>query len=285
MLDQSSFQSRIQFADFLEMLVLATGNRAISQHQIVSSMPSDWIVDDFRLSVALKEMKRRQLILGARYPFSVEDGFVVHHSRGDRYKLLLVLSYATLLKGDAAGGTLQAAEMFEASVERSLSTFLGSNTQVVNFGWPSRSGRPPEFPAAVAWLAGKMGIDVGSAYRSPKRKDGGVDLILWKDFQDKRIGLPVVLCQVTIQRDFVPKSRDIDRRIWSGWLAMDTDPMVALCVPFVLDNNEDWFEVARNALPLDRLRLCGEGLEDQAATQDEQDLIDAVIGRVADEIQ
>lgn len=286
MLDQSRFRSTVQFADFLELLILGRGSQSISRHALHASMPSHWVVEDLHLSVGLREMSRRQEILTDRYPFSVEDGFVVHHGGGSLYKSMLSLSALHHVLGDSMeNGSEGVAEVFEVVVERALSSFLGANTRVVNFGWPSRSGRPAEFPAAVSWLAHQMGIDAGVAYRNPRRKDGGVDLVVWKDFRDRRVGVPVVLCQVTIQRNFVPKSRDIDRRIWAGWLAMDTEPIVALCVPFVLEKNEEWFEVSRNALPLDRLRLCGECVDSSAISEDEETIIARVLARVADGTQ
>lgn len=285
MLEQSHFRSTVQFADFLELMILGRGSESTSRHALLESLPEHWVVEDLHLSVALKEMNRRREILKEKYPFSVEDGFVVHRGGGAQYKSMLAISSASNVLSDIQGsGSRDIPSLFESVVERSLSFFLGANTEVLNFGWPSRNGRPAEFPAAVSWLAEKMGIDAGVAYRNPRRKDGGVDLILWKNFGDKRVGVPVVLCQVTVQRNFVPKSRDVDRRIWSGWLAMDTEPIVALCVPFILENNEDWFEVSRNALPLDRLRLCVEGVEGEGISGDEQWLISQVVGAVSDEI-
>ena len=64
-----------------------------------------------------------------------------------------------------------------------------------------------------------------------------------------------MLVQCTLERDFVHKSRDIDRRIWAGWLAFDADPLTALAIPHVVPREEDWREMASNVIVLDRIRL------------------------------
>jgi hypothetical protein len=61
--------------------------------------------------------------------------------------------------------------------------------------------------------------------------------------------------QCTLERDFVHKSRDIDRRVWAGWLAFDADPLTALAIPHVVPKEEDWREMASNVIVLDRIRL------------------------------
>jgi hypothetical protein len=100
-----------------------------------------------------------------------------------------------------------------------------------------------------------MGIALGQSYRPPRRQDGGVDVVAWRPFDDGRRGFPVVLVQCTLQRDFVQKSRDIDLRTWSGWLAFDADPLTALAIPYTVASDESWNEMAANVIVLDRLRL------------------------------
>jgi hypothetical protein len=58
-----------------------------------------------------------------------------------------------------------------------------------------------------------------------------------------------------LQRDFLAKSRDIDLRLWAGWLEMDRDPFVILAVPKTIAPGEIWNEISANAIILDRIRL------------------------------
>jgi hypothetical protein len=145
--------------------------------------------------------------------------------------------------------------LFEEFVALILTEYLGSNSHALAFGWPSKLGRPQEFNLAIEWLAAKMGIEPGSAFRPPRRKDGGVDVVAWKNFGDKRSGFPIYLVQCTLQRDFLPKSRDIDLRLWAGWLEMDRDPLAVLAVPKTISPGELWNEISANAIVLDRIRL------------------------------
>jgi hypothetical protein len=137
-----------------------------------------------------------------------------------------------------------------------LRQLLGPGSHALRFGWPSEVGRPQEFSRAVAWLAETMKIKIGSGYRPPRRKDGGVDVVAWRSFPDGRPGFPIVLCQCTIETDFIHKARDVDLRLWSTWLGFDSEPALVLAIPGTVGRNEDWNEIARNCILLERLRLA-----------------------------
>jgi hypothetical protein len=100
-----------------------------------------------------------------------------------------------------------------------------------------------------------MRVPVGTAYRPPYAKDGGVDVVAWRSFPDGRSGFPVLLAQVTLEKDYVHKAADVDVRVWSGWLALDHDPATALAIPDVVATGEDWNSLAARTVVLDRLRL------------------------------
>lgn len=95
----------------------------------------------------------------------------------------------------------------------------------------------------------------------PEKKDGGVDLFVWKSFSDKRPGIPIMLVQCTIKDDFINKIGDIDLKLWSNWLSSDLEPLVALAIPGVVTKDEVWSEITTRGILLDRLRLiesCGD---------------------------
>ena len=64
-----------------------------------------------------------------------------------------------------------------------------------------------------------------------------------------------MLTQVSIEKDYVHKARDIDIRVWSGWLSLDHDPATALAIPEVVATGVDWDSLAARTVILDRLRL------------------------------
>jgi hypothetical protein len=96
---------------------------------------------------------------------------------------------------------------------------------------------------------------LGNAFRPPRKKDGGVDLFVWKSFSDNQPGIPVMLVQCTIKEDFINKIGDIDLRLWANWLSSDIEPLVALAVPGVVTKDEVWSEITTRGILLDRMRL------------------------------
>lgn len=255
-IERATFPGRTGLADFLELSILADPTVSFGHTRLGELLPALWVTDNAQLMLTISELARRKGLLGNRYPFEVRHGYVVAMNSGTLYEMFLTMAHNEVIASERREKLYPyITKRFEVLTEYSLSDFYGKGTQVVNFGWPSSIDRPKEFQHAIEWLSKKIGIDLGLAYRSPRRKDGGVDLVVWKSFGDSRTGVPIMLCQATIQREFLAKARDIDRRLWSGWLAMDVDPMVALCTPYVLENSELWYEIARNSLPLDRLRL------------------------------
>ncbi len=203
-------------------------------------------------------MRRRAAVVGSPgYPLAVRNVGVQRTAKeiGD-YDALLLLSCDNAPYRSGPAGLQEAAVILERLTQAAMPALLGPAAQSVRFGFPSDEGRPPQFSEAIRWLGARMGVPLGQSYRPPRRQDGGVDVVAWRPFQDTRRGFPVLLVQCTLQRDYVQKSRDIDLRTWSGWLAFDADPMTALAIPFTVSRDEDWDEMAANVIVLDRLRLA-----------------------------
>jgi hypothetical protein len=173
------------------------------------------------------------------------------------------------------------ASLFERVVVDAMKQLLGAGSTALRFGWPSDEGRPQDFYSAIEWLAAKMGIPEGNAFRPPRRKDGGVDVVAWRPFPDGRSGFPVALVQCTLQREVVSKSRDIDVRNWAGWLTLDVDPTTVLAVPGTIARREDWYEIALRALILDRIRIAGLASDEKLQhTPGASPYLESVMGRL-----
>lgn len=244
-------------ADHIELLIGARQGENFNLRRIQETANHYWGADDVQVSYAMSVARDRANVLGDRYPFKVGRAYVVKEREALIYESLLCLTrtnWVYSFEGSLDG--IDTTKDFEVIAEHCLSGFYGESTLSVNFGWPSTLGRPMEFSPAVSWLADRIGIPVGSAYRQPRRKDGGVDIVVWRAFGDGRPGVPIVLVQATVQTDVLSKARDIDRRLWAGWLATDIDPTVALAIPGTVTNTEVWNEISRNSLLLDRIRLA-----------------------------
>ena len=247
-----------EIADWLEIAIIASGQKGNTTHKLEGWASSLCGLSDYQVASGLKIIERRSAILKDKYPFEINEYAVVFHAErlNCGYSYLLATSRPSYTANwQSQSPTHEESDLFEDFVASVLTEYLGSNSHALAFGWPSKLGRPQEFHKAIEWLAGKMGIDPGNAFRPPRRKDGGVDVVAWKGFGDKRSGFPIYLVQCTLQRDFVSKSRDIDLRLWSGWLEMDRDPLVILAVPKTISPGEVWNEISANAIVLDRIRL------------------------------
>ena len=239
-------------ADWLEITALARG--VSLGPDALHEMGQGFGFKTADVDLGLMTMGRRSALLGKAYPFATGAGIA---AKADAWRcawtamLLMSPESPTRSSIDLA----EAAAHLERITAEALKSLYGPGTSAIRFAWPSEDGRPPEFPDAVRWLAQLMRVPVGTAYRPPYAKDGGVDVVAWRSFPDGRSGFPVLLAQVTLEKDYVHKAADVDVRVWSGWLALDHDPSTALAVPDVVATGEDWNSLAARTVVLDRIRL------------------------------
>jgi hypothetical protein len=246
-------------ADELEFTLLVAASAALSNAAAATHLAETAGAEAADVELALKRMEWRGRMLGEKYPFHVKEVGIsrrskIHASQAYAGLLLLSARAAPFRRTDA--DFAHGAVIFERLVAVATEALLGSGSTAVRFAWPSDQGRPPEFPDAVRWLARRMEIAIGGSYRPPRRQDGGVDIVTWRSFGDRRPGFPILLTQSTLQRDYVAKSADIDVRLWAGYLRFDVDPQTALAVPFDVVAGEDWNEMATRTIVLDRIRLA-----------------------------
>ena len=247
-----------EIADWIEYGALGHASGLLPVSEILEEA-AVFGIGDIAVNLAMATLKRREKTLGKAYPFLVND-YVVRRTgtyQSCAYSVLLLLTRSPGLTPWRVGPVSQGSvELFENLTCEALRIMLGPVSQAINFGWPSSEGRPPEFFNAVPWLANKMGVTVGSGYRPPRRKDGGVDVVAWRPFADGKSGFPIYLVQCTLQQDVLKKTRDIDLRLWAGWLALDSDPVSVLSIPRTIGNVAEWNEISANSVLLDRIRLA-----------------------------
>lgn len=257
MIDLSSENSST-VADWIEALAASQSGKPLSMQKVQEISESFANVGQNVIPFAFRLLEKRQQVLKDLYPFTIDDTFIVTRktvSNSFYLQMLFLTPKAGLFTTGSTWNLEIASQLFEDLTEKALSNFFGSNTHTANFGFPSRSGRPAEFSAAVEWLSKKTNIRLGNAYRPPRKKDGGVDLFVWKSFADNQPGIPVMLVQCTIKEDFINKIGDIDLRLWANWLSSDIEPLVALAVPGVVTKEEVWDEITTRGILLDRIRL------------------------------
>ena len=245
-------------ADWIEVLAASQSGRPLSMHKIQEISSSFANLGQNVIPFAFRLLEKRKQVLKDLYPFIIDDSYIVTRESVESsfYLQLLFLTPKTGLSTSGLHWNLEkASQLFEDLTEKALSNFFGDSTHTANFGFPSRSGRPAEFGAAVEWLSQKTNIRLGNAFRPPRKKDGGVDIFVWKSFLDNQPGIPVMLVQCTIKEDFINKIGDIDLRLWANWLSSDIEPLVALAIPGTVSKEEIWSEITTRGILLDRMRL------------------------------
>jgi hypothetical protein len=245
-------------ADWIELNALSQSDNASGFDRLRNVTSEELEISLQRVDVALNLIKRRSEILNTDYPLDVKAvGMVRRQDWADLpYTYLLrISSGAEHPFSLSIDSNSERVLNFEKLVVIAMKNLLGSSSQAIRFGFPSED-RPVEFPKAIEWLSKRMGIKSGEAYRPPRRKDGGVDVVAWRPFKDRRNGFPVYLVQVTCERNYSHKIYDVDLRLWSGWLNLDADPISVLAVPTTISPGEEWNEISSRVVVLERIRIC-----------------------------
>lgn len=246
-------------ADLVETYLLSVDDRALGFQQIEAIAARLEGEFSFNVDVAVNHMRARQNLLGSLYPFEVHPFAIkkVASAETSPYVTLLTLSPEGLSRKLFDVRAIEKAAMeFEKLVTIAIRGLSGAGSESIRFGWPSEIGRPMEFPEAMSWLSNLMGIRLGRGFRPPRRKDGGVDIISWRKFQDGKSAFPIFLVQCTIQSDLLKKADDIDLRNWAYWLDFSRDPQPILAVPHEISGqDETWNELGLKSLVLDRPRI------------------------------
>ena len=167
MIDLSG-ESSSTVADWIESLAASQSGKPLSMQKIQEVSDSFANVGQNMIPFAFRLLEKRSQILGEDYPFTVDDNYIVtKKSVNDSFylKLLFLTPKAGLFTSAATWNLEKASQLFEDLAEMALSNFFGKNTNTANFGFPSRSGRPAEFSAAVEWLSQKTNIrQIGRAH-------------------------------------------------------------------------------------------------------------------------
>jgi hypothetical protein len=250
----------VEFCDWIELAMILSQLEKTSRADLRTALKGMGVVDDDSadsLEFAFQEVVRRKMLSADGYPFSFSQGLVEFNRASPAaasYTFLLLLSMLRFSKKDEANAEL----IFDNLVLHALRNYLGPMSVGVRFGTPASGDRPTRFHDALDWLSGHLGCSLGTGARKPpKRNDGGLDVVAWAPFKDRRMGYIAIMAQCTIQVEWRSKAKDIVDELWMGWLDIGRAPVTCLAVPFALPRNyEKWDEVRRTVtLILERSRL------------------------------
>jgi hypothetical protein len=227
-------------ADWIEAQILIREGWSASVIHVENLMLEVGLTDyEDYIAGALNILRQRAKQLGDYYPIEMKGQHFIKSRSGrepnDLYKALLILSLIDSSKNDQNNSEF--GELFEIICEPLLRNLGGAGGNSLHFGWPTRSGRPQKFPHAIQWLAKKLSLDVGKGHIPKQRKDGGVDLVVWRT-QPNGESMNLNLVQCTLQNDVSKKAKDIDTRLWETWISFPQTPGIILAVPFTVPDRD-----------------------------------------------
>ncbi len=217
------------------------------------------------LTDAWAELRFRSSLIGVASPFAVEERRI---SRQQDWKevpghsFCLLLSYSTWNRSwsEQFGSdyTIQG-ELFEELTTESV-RILFSGWKAFVTGW-SRS-RVQSLTTVVREIANKLDETVGNLERwnTEKGNDAGLDVLFYRSFDDKRVGIPVYMMQCASGGNWREKLRTPDLEIWRHLVDFAAMPKRAFATPFALPKDEfSTHSAAVNGPILDRYRLLSAG--------------------------
>jgi hypothetical protein len=261
-LDLPDVDDSYALADWLEVMILRTGKPQVSRAHLIDALvamlgssPQEL---DVPVSLLFGEISRRRRIAGGGYPLIVDNTLIKLDvaSTSEFYIFLLLISIDGPMR--RANKYRDIEELFDNVVREALRGYLGPGTETLRFGWPPSEGRPATFAKALDWLADRVGLPVGSGLPPSKGKDGGLDVVAWKPFKDRRSAFVLAFVQCTVQSDWHPKAKDILDHVWLSRIDTGRPVVTSLAVPFVIPKNyPKWDELRRMTnIVFDRLRLA-----------------------------
>ncbi len=256
----------VGLADWAEATLLAEERKKVSTSVLRQRLRDGLHIQDDDLDVSLgllsNEVSRRKKLAAPHYPFNYGPVGLQLDAAVSKipYEFMLWASVSPSFRRtkEKDGDYAEVDFLFDKLVQVAAASYFGADASSVRFSWPSPEGRPKAFEDAIPWLADLMNLPVGEAKTRPEVKDGGVDVVAWRPFRDRRSGFAVLLCQCTVQVQWTGKGKDIIVDKWRAWLSLGKDPVTALAVPFVAASAlSQWDDIRRTVhIPLDRLRLC-----------------------------
>jgi hypothetical protein len=207
------------------------------------------------------ELADRAMACGESYPFELDANYLERRAEGPYSPYLFMLLFS--LFGDCGPAEIKITKLFEqVSCEAALSYFGGSaNAQMFPFGAPRRDATPAGFAAAVDALCAALNEGGGIRAQDNLRdqKDAKLDLVVWRNFPDRRSGQLIGFGQCATGKDWKGKVTELRSdsfcKTWMRDMPV-VDPVRLFFVPFRL-STVVWQSVANDGgIVFDRCRIA-----------------------------
>lgn len=225
-------------------------NRALTEASF-----GDSAIDDLWL-----ELTRRETLLGTEYPYNAGRGLLQRAPwrRGHlTYIALLLLASGMTYDVARLTGWSEEAKLFEHIAARALNQYVSGEAHRI--GWPREGEVPAGFAEMLQFLKDELneeGPQGNVMNLFPEAKDGGVDVVAWRPFRDRRRGQLILLGQCAIGRNWNNKLNDFSMERWRRYLGSLVPPVRAFLTPYAGVGSSQWDGVALEAgIFMDRMRI------------------------------
>lgn len=191
------------------------------------------------------------------YPFRL--GSSVLEPRPDiNRSAYLFMALLSLFGKDAGPADLKGAKLFEELSAKAAEGYIGGKAMV--FGFPRRI-QPKGFADALDTLCRKLGE--GRRHlrpETPDQKDAKLDIVVWKDFADRRAGKLIAFGQCATGNNWNEKVTELPQpNKWCQYWMIDPpaiDPMRIFFVPHRIETNK-WLKTNMDGgILFDRCRIA-----------------------------
>ncbi len=235
------------------------------------------------------ELRRRQGWLGNASPIYFREqrlGVPGPWQDFPAHSFCLALSLAKWYPGWAGlfgPSYVEQGRLFEEMTKESMKT-LFPDWEIYPTGWTrTRTNKLRGVVREVASRLGEAQGDIGR-WTTPRANEAGLDLLCYRPFEDRRVGVPVYLMQCGSGGNWDNKLHTPSLRIWTKIVQFAADPKKGFAMPYALLDDE-FVEKCNlvDGLLLDRYRLlsAGRANPDWLSPQLKADLVAWLSPRVA----
>lgn len=197
------------------------------------------------------------------YPFRLDSSVLLPHPdiNQSAYLFMVLLS---LFGKDAGPPDIKGAKLFEELSAKAANEYIGGKAVV--FGFPRRT-EPRGFADALDKLCRELGEGGGHRRRSdtPDQKDAKLDIVVWKDFADRKAGKLIVFGQCATGNDWNEKVTELPQPSkWCQRWMIDppaVDPIRLFFVPHRMEKDKWLGANMEGGILFDRFRIAQHTVE------------------------
>lgn len=272
----NSRSSSQDWADYAEFLAIKDSTISLMKLRKYPMLVSDEIdidgIEDEadklnnKMEEVSQEIESRINHLGVKYPFKLENnGYVLRFKKSKNISCLVYkyLLFATRIKMTGKTGEnrvlnkLDGSLLFEKLCGEIVAVFFGPNTKVDVFGTSKSDGIG--FYKKIDVLIKELGEGIGAKeYKGAKPQDDKVDIIVWKEFLDKKTSKFIGFGQCKTGTSWVDTLSELQPDIFCKTWFIDT-PIVTpikmfFCAQYFPKDKWD-FKARQAGLIFDRFRI------------------------------